>query len=352
MTRQTNGVTARRSAVHTNDSTEKQGGFFEDISFAQVGAGSLAAVTSMLLSSQIGVTGSVIGVAVGAAVSTLCTQVYKKFLSNSADRLRGLHSDDETADDAYADQATAALQHGAHSGYSASTSSAQAFDQASTTRTMQSVYQDAQPTAYIHPVRRSDARNGQTPRLGNDAVISTKALNARAQSKRKTKVQRGVLVVSVVSALAAVAICAGVINLTTAGQGVGTKTDPIIATDTSAASSTSASSSAPANGAPSQATTSDKDSSDQTGAAAAATSSDSSTASTTGTTGSTTDTTGTSSGTASGSQSTAGTSTGSTSSSGNTSTTNSGSTSTTGTTGSTTGTTTGTSGTTTANTAA
>ena len=34
---------------------------FEDLSFAQVAAGALAAVTSMLFASQIGIAGSVIG---------------------------------------------------------------------------------------------------------------------------------------------------------------------------------------------------------------------------------------------------------------------------------------------------
>ena len=41
-------------------------GLFEGLSVSQVTAGALAAVTSMLLSAQIGIAGSVIGVAVGS----------------------------------------------------------------------------------------------------------------------------------------------------------------------------------------------------------------------------------------------------------------------------------------------
>ena len=46
------------------------GGLLEGLSVPQVAAGALAAVTSMLLSSKIGIAGSVIGVAVGSVVSS------------------------------------------------------------------------------------------------------------------------------------------------------------------------------------------------------------------------------------------------------------------------------------------
>ena len=49
-------------------------GLFEGLSVSQVTAGALAAVTSMLLSAQIGIAGSVIGVAVGSVVSTVSSQ--------------------------------------------------------------------------------------------------------------------------------------------------------------------------------------------------------------------------------------------------------------------------------------
>lgn len=76
-------------------------GLFDDLSVAQVLAGALAAVTSMLLASQIGIYGSVIGVGVGSVISAVASQLYKKFLSASADKIRevGGHDDDGECDD-------------------------------------------------------------------------------------------------------------------------------------------------------------------------------------------------------------------------------------------------------------
>ena len=70
---------------HTED---RRGGLFDDLSFSQVAAGALAAVTSMLLASQIGIYGSAIGVGVGSVVSAVASQLYKRFLQRSADKLR------------------------------------------------------------------------------------------------------------------------------------------------------------------------------------------------------------------------------------------------------------------------
>ena len=63
-------------------------GFFKDLSFAQIAAGALAAATSFLLSSKIGIAGSLIGVVVGSVVSAVSTQVYKKAIAGSADVLK------------------------------------------------------------------------------------------------------------------------------------------------------------------------------------------------------------------------------------------------------------------------
>ena len=54
---------------------------FEGLSGAQLTAGALAAVTSMLLSAQIGIAGSVIGVAVGSVVSTVATRMRNRVLA-------------------------------------------------------------------------------------------------------------------------------------------------------------------------------------------------------------------------------------------------------------------------------
>ena len=56
-------------------------GVFDDFSVTQVIASALSAVTSLLLSTKIGIVGGVVGVAVGAAVAAIATQVYKGLLS-------------------------------------------------------------------------------------------------------------------------------------------------------------------------------------------------------------------------------------------------------------------------------
>ena len=63
-------------------------GLFDDLSMAQVIAGALAAATVFLLSSVIGVAGSLIGAAIGSVISAVSSQIYKKALSVSADKIR------------------------------------------------------------------------------------------------------------------------------------------------------------------------------------------------------------------------------------------------------------------------
>lgn len=61
--------------------------FFKGISFTQVLAGSLAAVTSFLLASKIGIAGSVIGVAIGSIVSAVASQLYQNVIHASSRKL-------------------------------------------------------------------------------------------------------------------------------------------------------------------------------------------------------------------------------------------------------------------------
>lgn len=60
----------------------------ENFSFAQVIASALSAVTSVLLSQQIGLIGGLLGVAAGAAAATIATQLYRGMLDASAERLK------------------------------------------------------------------------------------------------------------------------------------------------------------------------------------------------------------------------------------------------------------------------
>lgn len=171
---------------HTED---RRGGLFDDLSFSQVAAGALAAVTSMLLASQIGIYGSAIGVGVGSVVSAVASQLYKRFLQRSADKLRELTP---------VEIAGSKGAGGAASGASAPACS------------------DAADAA-------GAARVDDALRTGESAVQ-----RARAERAHKRRVKRGVMIVSVASALVAVAVSAVVVDLASSGQGVGAKTEPLL----------------------------------------------------------------------------------------------------------------------------
>lgn len=188
---------------------------FDDISIAQLLAGALAAVTSMLLASRIGIAGSVIGVAVGSIVSAVASQVYKKFLSASAEKLKGMAPDhgpfapsskrgDGTGGDGSQDFAQTAVLGGVSA--------------AETAVLPASV--DATPVA-----------GGKGPSSARAVKSDAYAEAARARSRsaraRKAKIQRNAVIVAAVSALVGIVLSAVVIEFVTAGQGVGTRPEPL-----------------------------------------------------------------------------------------------------------------------------
>ena len=211
-----NGAAAAEAAEAEEASKRKGlGGLLEGLSVPQVAAGALAAVTSMLLSSKIGIAGSVIGVAVGSVVSTVASQVYKQFLQASADKLRELNPLDEAGAGAVAGE-TRVMPEVAGGSSATRVMGAMPASGAATTpddlAATDGPAASASPTRSVHDLRESG---------------ETSVLRGRAEHLRRRRMQRGVIAVSVVSALAAVAISAGIINLVTAGEGVGTKTEPL-----------------------------------------------------------------------------------------------------------------------------
>lgn len=180
---------------------KKSESLFEGLSLSQIIAGALAAVTSMLLASQIGIAGSVIGVAVGSIVSAVASQLYKKFLSASADKIRDLNP------------------------------------------VVTLVGEDVQKTKSVQNtdlledtavIASSVIRQTHTPHI-DDPLLRKDATIRRAhilRSRKKTK--RSVIAVSVVSALVAVAITAFAINFATTGEGLGGKAAPIISSSSQA----------------------------------------------------------------------------------------------------------------------
>lgn len=192
----------------------KKGGLFEGLSMAQVVAGALAAVTSMLLASQIGITGSVIGVGVGSVVSAVASQMYKKFLTKSAEKIRDVLPGD---------------------GNSFAPGTDPADDIAATRR----IEADAVPSVDVAEVAIAgktmpfDAvaiRRSRTPRVDDDALCDDVTVRrARLLRERKRRVQRRVIAVSAVSAVVAVLMSALVVNFVTTGQGLGIKAQPLMA---------------------------------------------------------------------------------------------------------------------------
>ena len=156
---------------------------FDGISVAQVMAGAAAAATSMLLASKIGIAGSVIGAAVSSAVTIICSQLYRRALEASAEKLKASQ-----------------LGFGGNgTGYGARN-------------------ENGAGVAYDR---------GDAPRTSYGARIAPTSLRVRAANERKAT-QRKVLAVSIALAIAAVVATAGVILLGTAGQGLGTRPAPLI----------------------------------------------------------------------------------------------------------------------------
>lgn len=232
-------------------------GLFEGLSVSQVTAGALAAVTSMLLSAQIGIAGSVIGVAVGSVVSTVSSQLYKKFLAGSAEKLRGFASSDNEEENAATNAVAAqsATQSFAHAQTTVMPITRAPFEGAETT-TLPSVgtatrafNEAAVPSANsaetsvlsagqivgadAHDMRGSQAAQGtqsNTPRINSATGHTGNASHATGvveiEAQKQKIMQRRVLAVSVASSLAAILLFAGLVLMFTGGEGIGTKVAP------------------------------------------------------------------------------------------------------------------------------
>ncbi len=81
-------------AQPTDEATDEKPGLLKDVSITQILATSLAAVTAFVLSNQIGIAGSIIGVAVGAAASALASQIYQNVIRRSTHKFRSSDNDD------------------------------------------------------------------------------------------------------------------------------------------------------------------------------------------------------------------------------------------------------------------
>lgn len=186
--------------------------FFHDISWAQIIAGALAAMTSFWLAAKIGVAGSIIGVAIGSIVSAVASQIYKNVLEASGQKLQesvagGADQDDDDSKtdsnaDTAADGQTRTLP---AQGMGHSDKSSDAAD--GSTQVMPPV-DDEKSVAKTG--RTISSSNGPRPHAASITTNSKKKLDQR---------RRNVIIVSVVSALVAVLLSALAINALTKGEG-------------------------------------------------------------------------------------------------------------------------------------
>ena len=187
-----NGVHENHSIGQTMAIAPKKG-LFDDISIPQIIAGAAAAATSVALASKIGIAGSVIGAAVSSVITVVSSQVYRHFISASAKALKGTHADVDYPAGAYKPVEVDAEEH---------------LGGAATTQEMRQV-----------------AGRATTAR------VAPNSLRAKAAAER-SQTQKKVIVFSIAIAIVAVIACTGAILITTAGEGLGERPEPIISSRT------------------------------------------------------------------------------------------------------------------------
>lgn len=187
-----NGVHENHSIGQTMAIAPKKG-LFDDISIPQIIAGAAAAATSVALASKIGIAGSVIGAAVSSVITVVSSQVYRHFISASAEALKGTHADVDYPAGAYEPVEFNAEEH---------------LGGAATTQEMRQI-----------------AGRATTAR------VAPNSLRAKAAADR-SQTQKKVIIFSIAIAIVAVIACTGAILITTAGEGLGERPEPILSSRT------------------------------------------------------------------------------------------------------------------------
>lgn len=187
-----NGVHENHSIGQTMAIAPKKG-LFDDISIPQIIAGAAAAATSVAFASKIGIAGSVIGAAVSSVITVVSSQVYRHFISASAEALKGTHAAVDYPAGAYEPVELNAEEH---------------LGGAATTQEMRQV-----------------AGRATTARVAPNS-LRAKAAEERSQTQKK------VIIFSIAIAIVAVIACAGAILITTAGEGLGERPEPILSSRT------------------------------------------------------------------------------------------------------------------------
>lgn len=194
--------------------------FFKGISFTQIGAGALAAVTSFLLSAKIGVAGSVIGVAVGSVVATVASQIYQNVFKASSEKIQNVIPFNGSD----ADQ-----EHSQSVGQSAESDStmvigaerpdgAHADGEVGQTTTLP-VQEGGQPRVVSSQGAHADASHAGTVRAGEVGTAKEPGHGAALSEADQHRRRKVAIIVAVVSALLAVGLTSAIIMLATKGKG-------------------------------------------------------------------------------------------------------------------------------------
>ncbi|WP_068540310.1 hypothetical protein [Olegusella massiliensis] len=180
------------------NSGEKKG-LFGEVSFATVFASAMAAGTALILSTKIGVAGSLIGTIIAAAASSFASQIYQQIIHRSAAKLQNVSlpttfspfekNTDSTCSDATVAMSEPAMDH--------------------------TVVQQ-------RPLTLSD-KTGPHSHATTGTPIAPHSIR-QAAAARTNKLAWRRLGVAIAAALLALAITAGIISLVTAGEGLGSKT--------------------------------------------------------------------------------------------------------------------------------
>lgn len=176
---------------------EEKPGILSSVSLTTVIASALAAGTSLVLSSKIGLAGSVIGTVVAAAASSFATQIYQSILKKSAEKVRDVTN--LTADLGSSEE-----------------------DEATNGKVADRPH-DGKTVAQRRPVTLSD-KTGPQERADTGTPIAPDSIRYAAHARENKAATKRALVVAVAAALVALAVTAGIITLATAGQGLGTTT--------------------------------------------------------------------------------------------------------------------------------
>lgn len=271
-----------------------QGGlkrFFKDMSWAQIIASGLSAITVFLLSAKIGLAGSIIGAALASIISTVTSQLYRNVLDESSKRVKNKFGDNDsdTAKPSYDEhdsdtgllgqnrsvRGAAVNRSVSRSASSSSTTSRGVQTSGASHATTDNFGNAVAALGTLNSERNSQgrARRVSGARVSARSTASAHSRRVRSQDapnsvlrsshvrkqSRKAGMSTGrkVVLVAIVSALIALGVVSGIIMLATHGNG----TDAIVRDAVSTAQSVKKS----VNNAPSEgsASTSTPDHSDQ-----------------------------------------------------------------------------------------